>query len=406
MAKRYFELPKYSDLTKEQDAAYNLPLEGTHLVVGGPGSGKSVVALMRYRKYAKEKKHLFLTYNHVLNESCKQWVTGELLNAQTAKSWFCKQYSDLTNGKWAPERKPTPEEREKKTDMSYSYDYELIIKQCEKDEGNKGEHLLDDLHIVVDEGQDLPPGFYETLYAMKCENIFVVADQNQQIKENENSSVKELADILDVEIPHPGQEAKQGDVIYLKNNFRNTTPIAKFCNCFYTDRASEPPEIPERPSLDIPILYEYNLVIDCVKMILRNADNDPSLLIGVIVATDTKREDYTRLLQATEIERDNEVPPVSTYTSSQKQKVEIDFSKGGILVLCDKSVKGIEFDAVYIILDGLKMPNNDTISMKKRLYVMTSRARNKLVLFKGISCDKSVFELLPKDENILERGKI
>lgn len=405
MAKRYFELPKYGELEKEQDAAIDLPPEGTYLLVGGPGSGKSVVALMRYRKYEQEKEHLFLTYNHVLNESCKQWAKGEL-KCDTAYSWFCKKYFDLTDGGWVPKREPTPEEREKKIDMSYSYDYESIIDQYEKGNVKKPEHFPENLSSIVDEGQDLSPGFYETLYAMGCENIFVVADQNQQIKENENSSVEELAAILDVTIPPPGQASKLGDVFYLTENFRNTTPIALFCNCFYTDKSSPPPEIPKKPSPDIPILYEYDLVIDCVKMVLRDADRDPSMLIGVIVANDIKREDYTKLLRNTEIDRDHEVPLVSTYSSSQKQKVEIDFSKGGIVVLSDKSVKGVEFDSVYIILDGLKMHNNDEILMKKRLYVMASRAKDKLALFKGVSCDNNVYELLPKDENILKRDTI
>ena len=47
MAKRTFKLPGVQDLNKDQDSVLMLPKEGMHLVVGGPGTGKSVVALLR-----------------------------------------------------------------------------------------------------------------------------------------------------------------------------------------------------------------------------------------------------------------------------------------------------------------------------------------------------------------------
>ena len=45
MARRRFELPGIQDLSKEQEAARALPRRGRHLIVGGPGTGKSVLAL-------------------------------------------------------------------------------------------------------------------------------------------------------------------------------------------------------------------------------------------------------------------------------------------------------------------------------------------------------------------------
>ena len=54
MAKRKFELPGIQDLSKEQEAARALPSEGQHLIVGGPGTGKSVLALIRGRRHARE----------------------------------------------------------------------------------------------------------------------------------------------------------------------------------------------------------------------------------------------------------------------------------------------------------------------------------------------------------------
>ena len=64
--RRKFELPGIQDLSKEQEAARALPREGQHLIVGGPGTGKSVLALIRSRRHQRERDdYLFLVFrNH------------------------------------------------------------------------------------------------------------------------------------------------------------------------------------------------------------------------------------------------------------------------------------------------------------------------------------------------------
>ncbi len=380
MAKRVFKLPHYRKLTKDQDRALRHPRDGQFLVVGGPGTGKSVVALLHTIGHQEDKDHIFLTFNHVLREFTRQYVQ-DCIDNTTAYSWFYKTYYRLTK-KFVPEaenRKP---------------DYERIIQEYEDLQLENSRTL----YFVVDEGQDLPQGFYECLMALGHENFLIVADQNQQITE-ENSTIQELTDMLALD---------RSAVIELKENYRNTTPIALLSQHFYTDKASPKPELPDKPSLDTPVLYEYELVDSCVRMMLREADDDPKKLIGLIVATDTKRQDYVRLLKNTEIDRDNEKPLISSYKYSDKGKVEIDFSQGGIVVLSDKSCKGIEFDVVYILLDGFKL-NMGKTAMKKRFYVMTSRAIEKLFFFTGSKCtqvDPKVIALLPEDETILQRDTI
>ncbi|HNG37246.1 MAG TPA: hypothetical protein PK068_11805, partial [Nitrosomonas sp.] len=61
----------------------------------------------------------------------------------------------------------------------------------------------------------------------------------------------------------------------------------------------------------------------------------------------------------------------------------------------DKSVKGIEFDEVFIIIDGFKKISNDEESLKKRMYVMASRARERLFLFKSAVQKSILEEVLP-----------
>lgn len=378
MVQRKFELPGIEELNKDQDRVLRLPYDGQFLVVGGPGTGKSVVALLRTLKYKENPNYLFLTYNHVLRESIVQYVDSEI-QSDTAWSWYYKLFYNL-KGKFVPETE------------DYKPDYKKII-QIYEDLEQAG---VRDSHLIIDEGQDMPPGYYESLMALGYENFFIVADQNQQITE-ENSSRQQLTNMLGLEI---------SDVVELKENYRNTTPIANFSQYFYSDPASPPPKIPDNPSLDTPILYEYQKVVSCAEMILREADRDPSKLIGLIVATETKRDDYVRRLKSIEIERDNDRPVVSSYKNENKGIVDIDFGQGGIVVLADKSAKGIEFDIVFLVLDGFKIFQDNIDMMNKRLYVMTSRAKEKLILFKGVSCSEDVGNLLPEDEAVLEKGTI
>ena len=114
----------------------------------------------------------------------------------------------------------------------------------------------------------------------------MVADQNQQITEHHSSRI-ELETCLALD---------SDDVIELKENWRNTMPIATFCSYFYTDKASPKPAIPDRPSVNIPILYEYDVLDKVKEQILKEYDFDPSKLIGVFVANNLKREDWVKRL--------------------------------------------------------------------------------------------------------------
>ena len=57
--KREFKLPSVEDLDKEQDVILRLPEDGIFLVTGGPGTGKSVVSLIRRNRVKKSKNYIF-----------------------------------------------------------------------------------------------------------------------------------------------------------------------------------------------------------------------------------------------------------------------------------------------------------------------------------------------------------
>jgi DNA helicase IV len=393
MSKRIFDLPGIDELNKDQKAVLRLKESGQHLVIGGPGTGKSVVALLRARKFHQEDNYLFLTFNHVLNSSTKQ-ICGIDLKSDTAQSWFYTLQFKLAPGNDFDLKKMPHKVDSNGREIQHSPDYDRVIERFDSYVDQNLSHLpATDTHFIIDEGQDLPVGFYESLQSLGYENFFIVADQNQQITE-ENSSRQELTDVLALE---------NDEVVELNENYRNSSTIAKFAQHFYTDKAAPAPNLPDRASLDTPTFYIYQMVNSCVSMIHREAMRDTSKLIGVIVATETKRDSYTKFLSKATTGDDI---TVSSYSNESKQSVNIDFSMGGIVVLCDKSVKGIEFDTVFIVLDDLKVMNNDTDAIKKRLYVMSSRAKEKLFLLRSAAIPNEVEELLPTDEKLMIRDNI
>jgi len=377
MAKRKFQLPREEDLTKEQDKAIALPDDGQYLIVGAPGTGKSVVALQRVLRFKKKYNNInyvFLVYNHMLESVTLQLIDSNLIGT-TIVRYLYKLYWHLFKEK-VPEVEP------------YKPDYDLVISKIEELDCDTRP-----LHLIIDEGQDMPPKFYEALQYAGYEHFFIVADQNQRIEPEYNSSREDLTDLLGLDVE---------DVIELKTNFRNTRPIAALANHFYTDPSSPLPSLPEKDSLETPTLFENIDNTDCCEMIIREADKDDRNLIGVIVATNQQRSLYVENLNKIELELDNPKPIISTYSSGDKS-ADIDFSQGGIVVLNDKSTKGLEFDIVFIILDGFRLYNNDIDNIKKRFYVMTSRAIDKLILLSGGNIQPEIDSLLNIDNKLLKR---
>lgn len=88
---RRFELPGIQDLNKDQDAALALPLEGQHLIIGGPGTGKSVVALLRARRLAQDqKRYRILVYNHLLEGSNRHLFGGDQALISKTERFQCR----------------------------------------------------------------------------------------------------------------------------------------------------------------------------------------------------------------------------------------------------------------------------------------------------------------------------
>lgn len=386
MASRRFTLPDIQDLSKDQERARLLPREGRHLIVGGPGTGKSIVALLRTRQHHRPRgaqEYVLLAYNRLLLEASRELV-GHEVNAQPWISWFKRMYLRALG-------QPCPVI----DGQAFALDWQSILKAIAT-----APDLPPPLtpFVIIDEGQDMPPWFYQALLQLGFEHCFVVADQNQRINE-ENSSIHEIEVELGID---PGAR------IELTENFRNCDRIARLALSLYIqDPASPPLKLPlERRCTREPLLIDYGPgctrdFAGLIRRLLKAVDRNPSRLYGIITPDNATRRRWLQALRQQPVELDQDRPRILTYASGEEDG-DHRFGEGGIFVINAQSAKGLEFDTVFLAdIDGYhcaRESRDQRENLKRLFYVMISRAREQVVLLRQAGRPCPVNAILPLDD--------
>jgi hypothetical protein len=230
---------------------------------------------------------------------------------------------------------------------------------------------------------------------------------------------------------------------------------------FYTgDPAVEPVELPKPGTRDrIPwmLLYDDNggrKFAHIAAQILRVYDRNIDKLICIITPNDVVRERVCKSLRNAVLPKplDHGMPEIQTYSATERivdgsllgkiaeekcarcgaqmiirqnrqddgifwgctkyssagcthtrDYVNIDFRNGGIAVINQQSIKGLEFDTVFIAdIDAYRGKDKD--ELMKKFYVMVSRARDDIVLLRKTGAiSQDVEKIMPNDEMIMER---
>ncbi len=398
MAARVWKLPDIQELSKEQERARMLPMDGCHLIVGGPGTGKSVVALLRVRRHHRDKsgqRYVFLAYNRLLLEASRELVDG-VVNADT---WI-RRFKTIF-------RHALAQDCPIKDGQGYAIDWDAVDHALESAEEPRPPITP---YIVIDEGQDMPKAFYKALLELGFDHFYVVADQNQQITD-ENSSLHDIETSLGIQTT---------DRVELTENYRNCDRVARLALAFcVSDDPSTPPvtEPVNRPCSTTPVLVDYGhgcrwsfeTVID---RLLKLADRGPERLIGVLTPTENCRRRWLDALRQAvgrpALRLDHGAPRIVTY-SSKEPDGDHSFSRGGIFVINAQSAKGLEFDSVFLAdIDQYPCHLEDETWMnsKRRLfYVMISRARDQVILLRQAGRSCPIEAILPSDEGIMRRWR-
>lgn len=342
-------LPTFQDLSEEQDEVMELPLNGNFLVSGPPGTGKSVMALWRAQTLSWDgREPAILMFNRVLQQYTE--VAAAELDIEgsvhTFHAWF-QQF-------WRIHYRTSPPRR---GNDQWAYDWNRIMLDFVADPVDQGS-----LHdLLVDEGQDLPLGFFRLCQYLAA-NMTVFADENQQIRD-ENTTLREIEAAIGAE-----------DHLRLTRNYRNTKEIAALAKDFYTGTPTGMPEEPTRGG-EVPTLRRFGGLNDFVEWVARYAKAHSDESIGIAVPWNK--------LQVSLINRlgHRNLPlPVQTYVYNRPEHRHLNFDKPAISIVNYQSVKGLEFDS--LLVPELQQMDQDITSAGVRMlfYVIFSRARGSLHL--------------------------
>jgi DNA helicase II / ATP-dependent DNA helicase PcrA len=366
-------MPNYEELSQEQDNVMSFaPTDRAILVTGPPGTGKTVLAY--YRGCTLKDQNIdprIAMYNKVLVQYTKAAYQNKELNKNVSTwhnfvyGWYRSMFGNM------PPREPSDK---------WAFDWENIresIIAANINQLNNGAGTWN--HLILDEGQDFPVGFYNiaTLFGGKLRKpvpITVFADENQRLDEAHNSTINQIREALSI-------DEKSVEEYRLTKNYRNTRQIAVVARHFYAGLATGTPKLPTK-SGEIPRLTEYAQLNDNINFIVQFIKNNNNQTFGIFVKSRKLVKTLFNRLSGKNLGNIT----VQAYRSKDKvltvKNLEMDKSNT-VTIVTDKSCKGLEFDTVFIPeLQKWELGEGTgaETDFKMRMYVMCARARKNLFL--------------------------
>ena len=367
-------LPAWEELesVEEQLGVLEWPLDKPLFVAGPPGSGKTVLAVRRAQMIAEAGLGtLIVSYNRMLRRLIN--LLDQRLEAKTMHGHVGPDYRQRA-GKDVP---------------TLPHDSHAFI-------WNEMMRVLNDMgvgpnraHLVVDEGQDLDRGFF--VYASRhiSQVLSVFADDDQALRDQQTTleQIKSAVRFPDDPILP----------ILLTQNHRNTPEIARLAEHFH-DGGRLPAATVQRRAGERPRLSEMSSLEAIVERVANWRTNQGGS-IGIIVSRNDECGQPLHDLLRQRLPESR----VDFYRGDRRNEGRINVLEAGVTVLNKESVKGQEFDSVFVLELNRFLPcQND--SEKRGVYMMCSRARDHLWLIcgPGGSLTQAVEDALPGPE-ILER---
>ena len=238
--------------------------------------------------------------------------------------------------------------------------------------------------LIVDEGQDLPEGFFQYAAQHVSQVMTVFADDDQALDDQRTTLERILA------------ATGLDDPIMLRRNHRNTPEVARLAEHFHSGRL--PAAEVRRPSSGETPRLVRSKNIDSTAKLVSNWCKTRGDSIGVIVGGNDTGEDLHGRLAARLPEQ-----RVDIYEHRQKNEDSINVLNPGVTVVNKASVKGQEFDTVFILELERFIPCASDAE-RRAMYMMCSRARDHLFLVYGPGAlSAQAVEALP-GPNVLERS--
>lgn len=335
-------IPNVDNLTFQMKNLVNFPLDNNHLlVIGSPGTWKSVIAIHRTKLLINSKKKVvLLCYNVLLNQLLSKEI--ENYNCSTIDSFYWSIRYEVDN-KISNSKRIT----DSNIDITEVEEYfKKYIKLYWKYDA-----------IIIDEAQDLSANILNSLKIL-TDHLTIFCDPNQPLSDP-------CSNIEEIKIYFSNIYTE-----ILEKNFRNTKQIYQFA----AERFMRWDEIANNKNLvslcesdpnSTPIIYEKirnfdqqtNIIMDIIN---KNKNNS----IWVFFSNVSFIDSFSSILYKNNI--------LHSIYYNKLWKVELNKL---ILLTTYKSAKGLEFDICIILIDESVMREE---KLNQKLFVLSTRAKKKL----------------------------
>lgn len=365
-------------------------------VIGGPGTGKTVLALEGFNQVLAEEdasRVAFMVYNKALRAFLMRYVnhTEPESVVTTWHSWLPRYVMRTFNIDFE-----TFKQRYQTRD--YTYDWDALKRDLSQQTTEKAFYT-----IFVDEAQDFPEPLLEII-AQATSRLYVFFDENQKftpdlLEENRAFSMVEqtaLLGLLDL-------DENYYDLI---ENFRNTQPIERVAKTYEQNylinnitlrRTTVTKEGP------LPVLKALHDKATWVKDLVDELMAHPHTTIGVLIPKVAGHkallDGYRDLFLA-----DRRLHENNFYVHSREREQSLNAS--GIFLMTYQVAKGLEFD--HVVLPELNHPMfRLDYYQRNAFYVSVTRAKTRLtMLYEPSLADSEVIKIAKRYAQWFEHAEM
>lgn len=393
-----FKMPSFNELNNTQKVIINLlPKSNKLAVIGGPGTGKTIIALQAAAIMAKSgKKCLILSYSktlksYIANVAKEYKMDISNITINTYHSWFWSLLKNDFEIENPAELQETP----------FVYDLKKLmplINQFNFSNYDKYDYMF------IDEAQDVQDGLIK-IFARFCKKILVTFDDSQKIGNESGDSV------LSYDHSNILTDLMIGDQFFdLIDNYRNTAQVETAArllfNSYDTNEVTlnkvTANRVGKKPRLLISKEDSYEKI---AKFIVEHYDASKS--IGIFYSQEA--EDHGRKIfdsVKAAIQSELKKANINARLLYKFGKTNIDDSNAtsnNIFLVSLKTSKGLEFDDVYVLTEDISI---DNYQKKNLLYVAFTRSKSMTNIILQTNTNQEIKNILVNNKYLFEQAEL